>query len=523
MRVELLSEPKLEFGNDFICDDPKKGILIGGFFSTTNNTHNSEIQYSIIGTKNNIQDTQDWIKSLTDYIPVTANEVLKNEASIEDGEIIDEGNEDLTLFDPFEFEETDPSPNEEESPTINKKLNPDFPDISKESPLGCYLLNIESANQSIKKEDIDRILKEKGTRLEKAEAIILLYRRAFETLLESPDRPKICILVIPSNVFNKLSSIPFGLMKVNFRRKIKAELLACGGEIPVQIILEDTLKSTKSSMQDKSMIAWNFSVAQYFKTNSTPWTISEIDPHACFIGVSFHKIINEENNILRSSVAQAFNREGKGLVFVGKQFEWDQAKTQVSAPHLTYQYAKDLMQSVISSYIQQNRKVKPNRVVVHKTTDYWNSKKHKDYAEVEGLKDGIREILGADVEIDLVTIKNSKIKLLRTDARRYPVIRGTLLQLNEYEGVLYPTGYIPYYETFPGMHMPLPKLIVISEGETTLRNVCEEIMALTKLNFNNCNYYDSLPITLRFAKKVGEIIQYLPKGIVPPNKYYYYM
>ncbi len=30
------------------------------------------------------------------------------------------------------------------------------------------------------------------------------------------------------------------------------------------------------------------------------------------------------------------------------------------------------------------------------------------------------------------------------------------------------------------------------------------------MNFNNCSYFDSLPITVRFSKKVGEILQYLP-------------
>jgi hypothetical protein len=71
--------------------------------------------------------------------------------------------------------------------------------------------------------------------------------------------------------------------------------------------------------------------------------------------------------------------------------------------------------------------------------------------------------------------------------------------------------------------MPLGKSVEIFEGESTLRNVCNEIMALTKVNFNNCNYYDGLPITLRFAQKVGEIIQYLPDGFTPPSKYYFYM
>jgi|GEM_PF-2583132 len=62
-----------------------------------------------------------------------------------------------------------------------------------------------------------------------------------------------------------------------------------------------------------------------------------------------------------------------------------------------------------------------------------------------------------------------------------------------------------------------------SKQESSLKKICEEILALTKLNFNNCNYYDSLPITIRFAQKVGEITQYIEPGTKPPDRYFYYM
>lgn len=51
MKIELLDEPLIEFAEDFLCDDPKKGIMTTGFYSISNNTHRSEIHYSIIGTK----------------------------------------------------------------------------------------------------------------------------------------------------------------------------------------------------------------------------------------------------------------------------------------------------------------------------------------------------------------------------------------------------------------------------------------------------------------------------------------
>ncbi|MBS1681588.1 MAG: hypothetical protein OJF59_001830 [Cytophagales bacterium] len=526
MKFELLPEPKLEFGDNFICDDPKKGISIGGFFSLTNQNHRSEIRVSIIGTKNNIQDFKDWLGKMSNYIEATAkNFKLDNEASIQDGEVIstdDSESSDETqklgeLFEDFESIKED---NIEFA--INKKLNPDFIGFNKESSFKCEFLNDEQNNVEIKSVLIEAILASNKSLLEKCDEIISTYKAAFQNHIENlHTKPDVCIIVIPSGVFKKLSSIRFEKGKLNFRRKLKAEILLCKSEIPVQLILEDTILG-KKKRQDESMIAWNFVVAQYYKSDSIPWALTDIDKNSCFVGISFHSVLGNENNLKRSSIAQAFNREGKGLIYVGKQFEWDTQKTKVKAPHLTYDYAKDLVKSVIDTYIVQNRNLKPTRVVVHKTTDFWNSSINKDYAEIEGLKDGIRAALGNEVEIDLVTIKDSAIKIFRT-VGIYPVIRGTLFEIDKTEGVLYTTGYIPYYETFPGMHMPLGKSIEIFEGESTLRNVCNEILALTKVNFNNCNYYDGLPITLRFAQKVGEIIQYLPDGFTPPSKYYFYM
>jgi hypothetical protein len=145
-----------------------------------------------------------------------------------------------------------------------------------------------------------------------------------------------------------------------------------------------------------------------------------------------------------------------------------------------------------------------------------------NYAEVEGINEGIKEVLGDNVKIDLVSIKAADVKLFRSRGK-YPICRGSLLTINDKTGVLYTTGYIPYYDTFPGVYIPHGLSINLFQNESSLKTICKEILALTKLNFNNCNYFDSLPITIRFAKKVGEILQYFPSGVEPPNKYFYYM
>ena len=351
-----------------------------------------------------------------------------------------------------------------------------------------------------------------------------MYIQAYEYVLtKSITRPTVCFIIIPSEVYKKLSSIRYaGHSYFNLRRYLKAQLIVKSQAIPVQIILEDTITQKRKSLQDLSMQAWNFCVANYYKSSSIPWTLTLKDKHTCFIGISFHKVLNADKNTLRSSVAQAFNYEGKGLIFVGEHFEWDDDEMETPAPHLTYEYANRLITQVIEEYKAFNKNLPPRRVVIHKTTSYWDSAVNKDYAEVEGLKNGIKEVLGDEVQIDLVAVKSTDIKLLR-ESGQYPVMRGTLLHIDDASGILYTTGYIPYYETFPSMAIPRPLEISIYEQESSLKKICEEILALTKLNFNNCNYYDSLPITIRFAQKVGEITQYIEPGIKPPDRYYFYM
>ena len=527
MNIELLNEPLLEFGNDFLCDDPKTGITRGGFFSLTSSNHRSEIHYGIVGTNFGIEKTIEWVNSMSVRIEASITEIEeKIEANIEDGEVTDM---EITFDEEVDLIERSEDFNEGEDlrPSIQKKtLNPDFPGFNQDTSFKCSFVNDNDNNMAIKQLKLNAILEDTDIKsFDKAVRVCDLYIEAFKAIVDrSMSAPNVVFLVIPAEVFKKLSSLPYKKgQNFNLRRYLKAQIIACQKAIPVQIILEDTVLQKKRSMQDLSMQAWNLIVANYYKNNGIPWTLSLNDKHTCFIGISFNKVINGEAHLVRSSVAQAFNYEGKGIVFIGKQFEWDVKEMNTPAPHLTYDYSKDLIQRVISEYKSYNHNLPPKRVVIHKTTDFWNSSINKDYAETEGLKDGIRNMLGDDVEIDLVTIKSSPIKLLRMNGDTYPVIRGVLCSLSKSEGILYTTGYIPYYETFPGSHIPHPLDISIVEGESTLKKVCEEILALTKMNFNNCNYYDSLPITIRFAKKVGEIIQYMEEGVVPPNKYYHYM
>ncbi|MEM9856930.1 MAG: hypothetical protein AAF843_06225, partial [Bacteroidota bacterium] len=516
-----------------LCSDPKTGLSHTGFYSKSNQTHRSEIRFGVIGTdvqiektlswidnfKNRIEASIEYIKDPSDGIEIVDGEVRDYEEDLED--IIPE-TELMQLFKDeilrFRTDETT------ESYLLEKTHNPDFPGFTKEQ-LDCCFVNNENYNRKILERKFQNIIDDKDLKsFDKAIKVGDLIVEQYEALVNEDNiyKPDICIIVLSPPIAKKLASIKLGGGQYfNLRRYLKAKFLSIKNAIPSQIILEETIEGKRKSMQDDSFQAWNFCIANYYKNSCVPWSISIEEKNSCFVGISFNKVLDTEENLKRASVAQAFNHEGDGIIFMGKQFEWDHKEMNTRAPHLTHDYAKSLIGKVLKEYNKHNR-YPPNRVVVHKTTDFWDSAISPDYPEVEGLRDGIVQELGDEVVIDFVTVKSSNVKLLRK-LGKYPVHRGTLMKIHDKQGILYTTGYIPYYESYPGLHVPHPIEISIYSGDSSVEKVSREIMALTKLNFNNCNFYSSLPITIQFSKRVGEIIQYLEDGIVPPSKYYYYM
>src|SRR5260370_825468 len=188
------------------------------------------------------------ILTMTDLI----NKIFSDHENAEDTQKIGE------LFDDFE-----PIKEDDIEFAINKKLNPDFIGFNKESSFKCEFLNDQQNNVEIKSIQIEALLASNKSLLEKCDEIIGIYKSAFQNHIENlHTKPDVCIIIIPSGVFKKLSSIRFEKGKLNFRRKLKAEILLCQSEIPVQLVLEDTILG-KKKRQDDSMIAWNFVVAQY--------------------------------------------------------------------------------------------------------------------------------------------------------------------------------------------------------------------------------------------------------------------
>ena len=63
----------------------------------------------------------------------------------------------------------------------------------------------------------------------------------------------------------------------------------------------------------------------------------------------------------------------------------------------------------------------------------------------------------------------------------------------------------------------------VNRGNADLRTVMEDVMCLTKVNFNSCVFSDGLPVTLKFADAVGEILTAAPVDDLPPLPFRHYI
>ena len=86
---------------------------------------------------------------------------------------------------------------------------------------------------------------------------------------------------------------------------------------------------------------------------------------------------------------------------------------------------------------------------------------------------------------------------------------------------------VPPQEFFQAALKPTPLLGVGAEnGIFSVRTVelKGDVLALTKLNYNACIFGDGVPVTLRFAEAVGEILTAAPrKNELPPLPFRYYI
>lgn len=286
----------------------------------------------------------------------------------------------------------------------------------------------------------------------------------------------------------------------NIHHALKAHAMSTG--LTTQLVWQSTFQET-----NLASVAWNLFTALYYKAGNSPWRIQSLPENTCYVGIAFVKESPKAGADMQTSLAQVFGA-GEGLVLQGERAIRD--KSRDSKPHLAEDAAERLLRRAIKLYQAQNDQLAPKRVVIHKTSRYWP----------EELR-GFRKALGAIYHYDFLAIEQMETRFMRVGKR--PVLRGTVIQLARAHYLFFGNGFVPYLRAYPGKRLPCPLEIIEHHGDSPASVICQELLALTKLNWNTCAFGSSLPITLRFARDVGKILCELPKGSPIESKYRYFM
>ncbi len=420
----------------------------------------------------------------------------------------------------------------------SKLLNlfPAFPGFSESSPFHASLVFHDRWSSAIRQREVDAVLAHTQGDQTVREAVDVFLEHA-QTMIEQGG-PMALICVPPRDLLAAVDERPgprpdvleqeidegseaataSRAPVVAFHDVLKAEGMRLG--IPIQMVRPSTYnrewitrkskrrRAPSTPLQDEATRAWNIHTALYYKTGGVPWRLlrSAADLLTCFVGVSFYRSITGDR--LLTSVAQVFNERGEGVIVKGTQAQLDKDDRQ---PHLSEEDTRVLLKNAIHVYRREHR-TSPARIVVHKTSKMTDG-------EVRGFRAAAEEHQ-IDV-VDLVSVRRSLTRLFREGT--YPPLRGTFLKLQESTGLLYLRGSVNFFETYPGMYVPRPLEFSVAQAETPREQLAREMLSLSKLNWNNTQFDGGEPITVRAARRVGDILKCVPEGGALQPSFRFYM
>jgi len=288
--------------------------------------------------------------------------------------------------------------------------------------------------------------------------------------------------------------------EINFHNQLKAKLL--GDRIVTQIIRDATIgyaglwnneSRVKAERKFDSAKAWNISNTLYYKLGGLPWKLGDVRPSVCYLGLVYKKLHQAASDQQACCAAQMFLDSGDGVVFRGNMGPWYNPRTKEY--HLHESDAAELLANSLEAFQERSdNRGYPEEVFIHAKTPF----NDEEWRGFSSAAEGKTNLVGVWIRPD------SGCKIYRDDT--YSVPRGSVLLAGDGVAFLWTKGFIPRLQTQLGLETPNPLKVNVCRGEADIMVVCRDLLALTKLNYNSCIFADGLPVTLRFADRIGEVL-----------------
>ena len=485
--IFVLPEPRIQVGNARRVTDPHAGLSLFGPYGKHEDSHPSVINYAVIGTENGISKFFEFSRLLQRPIFHDAFHREFNSLELE------------RLWPPF--------------PGFSTAFESKFPQTSR------FVQQIPSEKINSCVFDLDQH--------KRVFEIVNLFLEKIRLIAEREEDIRVIACVVPDIIWSNcrpqssireggtgmkvsrreaklrqqyggdlFSAVPDGQydFSVDFRRQLKARSMEFG--IPIQLIRESTL-SLSSGEDERELtpvcdLAWNLSTALYYKAGGKPWKLADAREGVCYIGLAFKQATENSTNFKAACcAAQMFLDTGDGIVFRGEYGPWYSEKMGF---HLSREAAKTLLEGVLRTYKEQEGR--PLReVFLHSRSGFCDE-------ELAGYRDAC----GVGVKLVGIRVGQTRYDIQMFRNGKWCVQRGTIWIQDEQTAYLWASGFKPELLTYDGWEIPVPIQIKIQYGDADILQVSRDILALTKLNYNACKVGDSLPVTVLFSDRVGEIL-----------------
>lgn len=322
--------------------------------------------------------------------------------------------------------------------------------------------------------------------------------------INSTTRRKIIVIYIPQR-WESWTSYQMAGESFDLHDYLKAFCAEKG--IMSQLIREKTI----NDITQKCQINWWLSLSFFVKSFRTPWILANTNNSTAFAGLGYSvENKNDMNGHIVLGCSHIYSSNGEGLRYKLARISNDRINWRHKKPHLYYDDAYDFGKSIVNLFYESMNEL-PKRIVIHKRTFFTDEEK-------QGIIDSISDSNKIE-SIDLIEINfennikyaSSKIYNGKVDVDGYSVSRGTCIQLNSKEALLWAHGVIPSVlnpklNFYPGgRYIPKPLRIIKHYGTGSLEQIANEILGLTKMNWNSLNMYSQLPATISSSNDIARI------------------
>ena len=484
MKATVFDEPMLDFGHGGAHEDPRAGVTDYGPVDLGMPGAPTRIRVGLVGPSDSISGVRGWLERCRTLIEGKAN-------------------------------------------SRHPRLFRGFPGFNADCSFRSELVFDDTWTRRISNRQLGRVLT-KPIGLATAECVDLYHREIADlcergvvdvVIVARPDDLQDDIPEAKRATATKVdTSTEVSSAHIDFHDLLKAYSLGWG--IPLQVMRSTTWDPTRQtaksrsrrspSIQDEATRAWNLHTALYYKAGGVPWRLRRRsrDLDSLYVGVSFFH--SPDRDEVHTSVAQVFDERGEGVVVRGGPAARRKPDRQ---PHLRRADAEDLLGTALDTYEREHQHF-PARVVLHKTSEF-------DDEEMSGFESAVDQRHIRHLELLWIVEGGEGTRLFRNGV--HPVLRGTFATIAERRHILYTRGSVDLYQLYPGMYIPTPLGIRPALTENSIGALAEEILALSKMNWNQSQLDGRLPITLSASRKVARILKNLPDDFPASNRYAMYM